>query len=362
MSFEETTSTEIEALEYTYGTSFRVLSSDPLNVSVAVEPFTGEDNTRMYVYAELFISVGKRYPDQVPEIDLRNAKGMNSPEDDCIFCMNSLSDEASTPGSQELIKLPCYHCFHLDCFARWWRWEQRSLHTKRKRIIEELSAAAGPKLHSSGLIPTDQGLFTILCPSCRAKVTPEDLAHVMPQLMPRKGTAEAEALSSEEHQASSRGVDLPEDQMAHLRQMQQRNARLFAAQKRKNGIVEDSWSVSLGQQPSQSADERSGGSDPAQDAPSASGRRAPKSDTGGAHQGLPAAAEGRQQRGSRRRHGEERSGDLGLESMVRRRQQGKGGRPQGPRSREAEQGVRDLSRLQIADNGIQRSCTGARTE
>ncbi len=39
--------------------------------------------------------------------------GMNSPEGDCIFCMDSLLDEASTSGSQELTKLPCYHCFHL---------------------------------------------------------------------------------------------------------------------------------------------------------------------------------------------------------------------------------------------------------
>ncbi|CAL8471319.1 g10861 [Coccomyxa elongata] len=356
----------------------------------------------MYVRAELMIFVGKKYPDEVPEIELRNAKGlgdarvaqllsrlrqeaqesvgnmvlglvietardvltgMNNPEGDCIFCMNSLSDEASTSDSRELTKLPCYHCFHLDCFARWWRWEQRSLHTKRKRIIEELSAAAGPKLYNSGLIPTDQGLFTVLCPSCRAKVTPEDLAHVMPRLMPCKGTAEAEALSSEEHQASSNAVELPESEMAHLRQMQQRNARLFAAQKRKNGIVEDSWSVSLGQQqPSQSADERCGGSDSALDAPSASDRSAPKTNTGGAHRGPQAAAEGRQQRGFSRRHGGERLGDVGLEPIVRRRQQGKGGRPQGPRSREVEQEVWDLRRLQVADNGIQRSGTDARTE
>ncbi len=127
-----------------------------------------------------------------------------------------------------------------------------------------------------------------------------------------------------------------------------------------NGIVEDSWSVSLGQQPSQSADERGGGSDPAQDAPSASDRSAPRSDAGGAHQGPPAAVEGRQQRGFGRRHGGERSRDAGLEPKVRLRQQGKG-RPQGPRSKEVEQEVRDLRRLQVADNGIQRNGTNAST-
>ena len=64
-------------------------------------------------------------------------------------------------------------------------------------------------------------------------MAPEDLAHVVPQLMPRNGTAEAEALHSEEHQASSNAVELPESEMARLRTMQLRNARLFAAQKRK---------------------------------------------------------------------------------------------------------------------------------
>lgn len=58
-------------------------------------------------------------------------------------------------------------CMCSDCFARWWRWEQRSLHAKRKQLIEELKAAAGPKLHELGLVPYAQGLFTILCPSCR---------------------------------------------------------------------------------------------------------------------------------------------------------------------------------------------------
>ena len=37
---------------------------------------------------------------------------MNSPEGDCVFCMRSLM-EASSFGSRELMKLPCYHCFHL---------------------------------------------------------------------------------------------------------------------------------------------------------------------------------------------------------------------------------------------------------
>ena len=75
MSYDETVSVELEALEYTYGSSVRVLSEDPLSISVAVEPFTGEDNSQIYVRADLFLSITKRYPDRVPNIELRNVKG-----------------------------------------------------------------------------------------------------------------------------------------------------------------------------------------------------------------------------------------------------------------------------------------------
>jgi hypothetical protein len=40
---------------------------------------------------------------------------MNRPEGDCIFCMSSLSEEPGTSGRSDtdILKLPCYHCFHL---------------------------------------------------------------------------------------------------------------------------------------------------------------------------------------------------------------------------------------------------------
>lgn len=54
-----------------------------------------------------------------------------------------------------------------DCFARWWRWEQRSLHGKRKQVLEDLGARAGPALSGQGLVPDAKGIFTVHCPSCR---------------------------------------------------------------------------------------------------------------------------------------------------------------------------------------------------
>ena len=37
---------------------------------------------------------------------------MNRPEGDCIFCLNSLCEEPAAAANLELLKLPCYHCFH----------------------------------------------------------------------------------------------------------------------------------------------------------------------------------------------------------------------------------------------------------
>ena len=53
------------------------------------------------------------------------------------------------------------------CFACWWRWEQRSLHAKRKQTMEDLGARAGQVLSEQGLVPDVKGLYTIQCPSCR---------------------------------------------------------------------------------------------------------------------------------------------------------------------------------------------------
>lgn len=54
------------------------------------------------------------------------------------------------------------------CFARWWRWKQRSLHAKRKQTMEDLGARAAQVLGEQGLVPDAKGLYTIQCPSCRS--------------------------------------------------------------------------------------------------------------------------------------------------------------------------------------------------
>ena len=38
---------------------------------------------------------------------------MNRPEGACIFCLDELCDDSSSAAEADLLKLPCYHCFHM---------------------------------------------------------------------------------------------------------------------------------------------------------------------------------------------------------------------------------------------------------
>ena len=38
---------------------------------------------------------------------------MNQPEGHCIFCLETLVADDLTPSQKTLLRLPCYHCYHL---------------------------------------------------------------------------------------------------------------------------------------------------------------------------------------------------------------------------------------------------------
>jgi hypothetical protein len=70
-------------------------------------------------------------------------------------------------GAADFFKLMgCYHCFHVACFAPWWRWrvaqpaEVVPLHLQR--------SVAAPPEDSTG----------VACPRCRAPIRQHDVAHV----------------------------------------------------------------------------------------------------------------------------------------------------------------------------------------
>ena len=60
-------------------------------------------------------------------------------------------------------------------------------------------------------------------------VAPDDLAHALPLLLPKKGSPEAGALERAEE--VSRELGLPTEELQRLRLRQQSNARIFERQK-----------------------------------------------------------------------------------------------------------------------------------
>ncbi len=38
---------------------------------------------------------------------------MNQPEGHCIFCLEQFVPEGISPNQTPLLRLPCYHCYHL---------------------------------------------------------------------------------------------------------------------------------------------------------------------------------------------------------------------------------------------------------
>ena len=95
MEEDDAVAIELEALEVTYGESLEVLARKPLQVSLHVTPFTGEDESQQYVCADLCMAVTADYPEALPDIQLRNCKGAQT-------CCSAFSDAVSMLESHRL--------------------------------------------------------------------------------------------------------------------------------------------------------------------------------------------------------------------------------------------------------------------
>jgi hypothetical protein len=162
---------------------------------------------------------------------------LNAPGEPCAFCLEPQAPEEPSGGGgagagpPRLLRLPCYHCFHLcaparppgchrracvplsawlahtchsgdsatagracaerpagqeverqadaapawprsACFARFWRWAQRAAAAQRARVAAELGAAApaAAALSAAGCVPDAAGRFPVRCPACRLAV------------------------------------------------------------------------------------------------------------------------------------------------------------------------------------------------
>jgi E3 ubiquitin-protein ligase RNF25 len=213
---DESIAEELEALEALYPDDGLVVtrgdasSARATTVSLDVTPRTLDDATSRYVRATLTLVLDNDYPNGHPTARLSDARGLddarqalvlrrlreatrdadvvapgdpvlallcetafetltelNRPVGDCAFCLTPVAPEDAAPARPFTKLARCYHCFHVDCFARWWR--------HRRDGAERAARERGPA-HPSGSEEAnpakDDG---DACPVCRGPVDEDDV-------------------------------------------------------------------------------------------------------------------------------------------------------------------------------------------
>lgn len=275
----EITRVELEALNFTYGEdALAMLARDPLSISISISPHTGDVDTERYVNATLVLSTHPEYPTQLPTLHLQSPQGMsdkriagvlsqlhtvadslagemmlgslieaakdamtdiNQPEGHCVFCLEPLVPPGTVPSQDLLLRLPCYHCYHLPCFAEWWHWQQSSMLQKASQIKQDLQSAAPERLKEEHLIPDASGIFAIQCPICRL---------LIPALDAHQADAIAQHVPSpQQHQqpAALDTKDFTAKELDKLLRQRQERARQFAKQQQQGGIVSGRYGTSV---------------------------------------------------------------------------------------------------------------------
>jgi E3 ubiquitin-protein ligase RNF25 len=238
-------------------------------VSLDVAPRTLDDETQQYVRATLCITLGDDYPATPPTVRLSNVRGLddtrqaevrrrlddacrdfssdepvlallcetafdtltelNRPDGDCAFCLAPVADDADTLDDKSsavpFIKLMrCYHCFHENCFARWWRW--------RAAAAAEASAEQGAHHAAASASEGRAATPTHLCPVCRVAIEDEDVRHV-------KLDGGEDLGGGEELGARERSVVAAAAGSASERTRRARFAAAMAEQRAKGGLIEE---------------------------------------------------------------------------------------------------------------------------
>jgi E3 ubiquitin-protein ligase RNF25 len=181
-------------------------------VSLDVAPRTLDDETTRFVRATLTLTLDNDYPRNPPSVTLTNARGlddvrqafvfrgledacrgltnqpilallcecafdclseMNFPDGDCAFCLTPVDAGRGGDREQRTTRRPfmklmtCYHCFHENCFVKWWRWKARAA----------VAAAAERGAHAAAAcrLPPPP---THMCPVCRVPIEDDDVRHV----------------------------------------------------------------------------------------------------------------------------------------------------------------------------------------
>ncbi|XP_077011268.1 E3 ubiquitin-protein ligase RNF25 [Tamandua tetradactyla] len=235
---------EVEVLESIYLDELQVVKgngrSSPWEICITLHPATAEDQDSQYVCFTLVLQVPTQYPNEVPQISIRNPRGLsdeqihtisqalsnvakaglgtamlyeliekgkeiltdnNIPHGQCVICLYGFQEK------EAFTKTPCYHYFHCHCLARYIQHMEQELKAQGQEQEQERQPAA-----------TKQKVVGVQCPVCREPLV-YDLA-----------TLKA---APEPHQP----MELYQPSAESLRQQEERK-RLYQRQQERGGIID----------------------------------------------------------------------------------------------------------------------------
>lgn len=252
MSSEEDSSldVEIEALKAIYIHELEVSCDESKRstlVKVSLHPATADNAEEQYVRLDLVLTIPPEYPDVLPDITIRNPRGLSDEKISKIQedLQDTAQENVGSPMLYQLIevakehlteenvpccqcticlygfaegdvftKTQCYHYFHSHCLARYVR------HALEQIALEEADKLS-PTLPSASVGADDNAANTkVVCPVCRLP------------LPPLVGLTEEEHPPPMEQQRQPAFCMTPE-----LEQLQQSMAQLYIRQQRQGGII-----------------------------------------------------------------------------------------------------------------------------
>ncbi|GLC35513.1 hypothetical protein PLESTB_000199400 [Pleodorina starrii] len=277
---------ELEALTATFADDVTIEgpSSDkeyPTTIMFRLAP-RDADSHDAFVAATLRLHLPSSYPEASPHIELLDTKGIgdqrlemlhqrlceeastlagemalgalcehaldwiteqNRPEGLCAFCLCAMRPgpdpdaaaltqaqaltgaQTQAAQAQPLVRLPCFHAFHRDCYTGWWSWLQLSLEARERELVKHTGASAASVLREQDLPARDpHGVYETSCPVCRA---PAPLDCLGPQLRDElvAAAAAADADAAAPSCCDGRGGARPSEHKAPRGGAQQRNGQ-----------------------------------------------------------------------------------------------------------------------------------------
>uniref|UniRef100_A0A480TYQ9 E3 ubiquitin-protein ligase RNF25 n=1 Tax=Sus scrofa TaxID=9823 RepID=A0A480TYQ9_PIG len=235
---------EVEVLESIYLDELQVVKgnsrSSPWEISITLHPATAEDQDSQYVCFTLVLQVPAQYPHEVPQISIRNPRGLsdeqihkisqalshvaeaglgtamlyeliekgkeiltdnNIPHGQCVICLYGFQEK------EAFTKTPCYHYFHCHCLARYIQHMEHELQAQGREQEQQRQHAAAK-----------QKAVGVQCPVCREPLV-YDLASLKAAPEPQQP------------------MELYQPDAESLRQQAERK-RLYQRQQERGGIID----------------------------------------------------------------------------------------------------------------------------